>query len=191
MSESIPSWSGPSANNPLVNPRPIPAADGNHNQGNHGCVLRATSFQSVSQLMSSILNWITLIEPRPREGVITLRLERRIALDINFEKLPRRLLSAYSGIKIPSTRSVQNHADTTGGTLLQFCVHVYGATTKRRYNTVCTRCEKRVGKQKEILSLVDFHASCETVRLENGKVRVQFSLCCSPKCHDLGDIECL
>ena len=48
MSEFNPSLPGPSVNNPLVNPRPIPAANGNHNEGNNECVLRAATIQSVS-----------------------------------------------------------------------------------------------------------------------------------------------
>ena len=140
-----------------------------------------------------MLNWITLIEPRPREGenIVSLRLGRRIALDVDFQKGPIPPLPACSGIKIPTTKSVENYADTTGETLLKLCIHVYGATTQRRYETVCTSCEKRVGKQNGIPSLVDSHSSRETVRLKNGKVRVQFGLCCSPKCHKLGDTEYL
>ena len=101
------------------------------------------------------------------------------------------LVAVHTGIKIPSTGSVKNYADTTSNNLLDFRIRLYGATTKRRYETVCTSCEKREGKKKGTPSLVDFHAEGEVIELKDGKIRVQFSFCCYPKCHNLGDTEYL
>jgi len=134
-------------------------------------------------------DWITLIKPLPREGenIILLRRDTLIAFDINLEKLPMPLFAVHTGIKIPSTGSVKNYADTTGATLLDFRIRLYGATTKRHYETVCESCEKREGKKKGTPSLVDFHAEREVIELKDGKIRVQFRFCCYPKCHNLGD----
>ena len=78
-------------------------------------------------------NRITLLGPRPREGenIVSLRLGRRIALDIDFQKGPIPLLPAYNGINIPTTRSMKDVADITDETLSKLCIHVYDATTLR------------------------------------------------------------
>ena len=134
-------------------------------------------------------DWISYIKPQPQpEGnVIQLLRETRIALDIIIEHLPWQPPVACSGIKIPSTGSVRNYADATGQTLLEFCIRVNGATTKQRYETVCTNCEKREGKKKGTPSLVDFHAQQDIIKLKEGRAHVEFSFCCYPKCRQAGD----
>jgi hypothetical protein len=98
-------------------------------------------------------DWIALVKPSPPAGenVITLRRETHVALDIILERLPRQPPGGCSGIKIPATASVRNYADATGKTLLEFRIHVYGATSKKRYETVCANCEKREGKRRREL----------------------------------------
>lgn len=138
-------------------------------------------------------DWITLIKPRPlaRQHVITLRRSTHVALDIALNRLPRQLPAGCSGVKIPATVSVKNYANTTGKILLAFSIRVYGATTGRRYETVCLSCEKREGKRKGPPSLIDFYAEREVLEPKDGKVRVEFCFCCYPKDHQLGDDEYL
>jgi len=133
--------------------------------------------------------WVVLIKPLPQAGakVITFRRETHVTLDIIFEHLPRQLPVGCSGIKIPATGGVKNFANTTSGTLLELCIRVYGATTKRSYDAVCESCEKREGKKKGLPTLVDFKAENEIIELKDGKIRIEFIFCCYPKDHQLGD----
>ena len=134
-------------------------------------------------------DWISYIKPQPQPGgnVIKLYRETHIALDIIIEHLPWQPPVACSGIKIPPTGSVRNNADATGKTLLEFGIRLYGATTKQRYETVCTSCEKREAKKRGGPSLVDFHAQHDIIELKDGRVHVEFSLCCYSKHHQAGD----
>ena len=134
-------------------------------------------------------DWITLIKPlsEMRENVITIRREVHVALEITLARLPILPPAECSGIKIPATGSVKNFADTTGKTLLELSIHLYGTTTNRRYEEVCAKCRQREGKKAGIPSLVDFHAERDIIELKDGKVRVEFSFCCYPKCHAAGD----
>ena len=130
-------------------------------------------------------DWIALVKPSPPVGknVVTVRRDTHVALDINFERLPRQPPGGCDGIKIPATASVRNIADTTGKTLLEFRIHVSGATSKRRYETVCTSCEKREGNKNATPSFIDFYAIRNIIEQKDGKVRVEFAFCCYPKCH--------
>jgi hypothetical protein len=143
--------------------------------------------------MPSMPEWITLKKPRPPPGerTITLRRETHVTLDIAFERLPRRPPVGCSGIKIPATSSVKNYADETGQTLLEFGIRLYGATTGRRYSTICPSCKKREGKKNGTPGLIDFYAEREILELKDGKVRVEFSFCCYPKDHRMGDSDYL
>jgi len=114
-----------------------------------------------------------------------------VTLDMNFEQISMRLSEVSSGIKIPATGSVKNYADTTGKSLLEFRINLYGATTKRRYDNVCANCEKREGKKKGIPSLIDFKTESDVVTPKDGKIRLDFVFCCYPKDHGLGDDEYL
>ena len=138
-------------------------------------------------------NWIALIKPLPQAGkhVIPIRRESHVALDITLGRLPRQQPTGYNGIKIPLTRSVKNSVDTTGKALLELRAHVYGATTKKVYETVCENCGGREGKPQGASSLIDFHAQHDVIAPKDGKVRVDFSVCCYPMCHKLGDTEYL
>ena len=100
-------------------------------------------------------------------------------------------LERYNGIKIPATASVKNFADTTGKALLEFRIRLYGATTKKLYEFVCENCRKREGKTRGTPSLIDFKAEHNMIEAKDGKIRVEFSFCCYPKCHKLGDTEYL
>jgi hypothetical protein len=102
-----------------------------------------------------------------------------------------RLSEVSSGIKIPATGSVKNYADTAGKVLLEFRINLYGATTKRRYNSVCTHCKKREGSKKGILSVIDFKTETDMIAPKDGKIRIDFVFCCYPKDHRLGDVEYL
>ena len=137
--------------------------------------------------------WITLLKPLPPlgESVITLRREKHVALAINFEQLPIPPAPGCNGIKIPATGSVRNYADMTGKILLEFRIRLYGATTGRYYDTVCARCERRQGKKKGVPGLIDFHAEREIIEPKGGKIPVEFTFCCYPKDHQLGDTEYL
>jgi len=137
--------------------------------------------------------WIVLTRPlpQPEDRVITLRRETHVTLDINFEQISMRLSEVSSGIKIPATGSVKNYADTTGKSLLEFRINLYGATTKRRYDNVCANCEKREGKKKGIPSLIDFKTKTDMITPKDGKIRLVFVFCCYPKDHRLGDDEYL
>ena len=133
--------------------------------------------------------WINLIKPLPRarERIIKLRRETRVAFDIVFEHLPRQPPTGCSGIKIPPTGCVKNYADTTGKSLLEFYIHVYGATTNQRYEAVCKSCEKREGKKNGHPSMIDFKAETDMIEIKDGKLRIEFVFCCYPKDHQLGD----
>jgi hypothetical protein len=149
--------------------------------------------KSLNQWSSSLPHWIVLIKPLPWLGgnVIKLRRESHVALDIIPDYLPGPLPAGFCGIKIPATSSVLNSSETTNKTLLEFRIHLYGATTKRRYENVCLNCEKREGKKKGIPSLIDFHAERDIIEPKGGKIRIEFTFCCYPKDHRLGDTEYL
>jgi hypothetical protein len=76
---------------------------------------------------------------------------------------------------------VKNYAVTTGKTLLEFRIHLYGASTKRRYEAVCASCEKRDGKKKGTPSLIDFKTESDFIEWKDGKVHVEFVFCCFAK----------
>jgi hypothetical protein len=180
-----------SMDTPLVNPGllvPAPTPIGlklGQDKGNFGCVLPSTSVQSSSQWRSRMPDWIALIKPSPPvgENVIKLRRETRVALEIILDRLPRQPPGGCSGIKIPATASVRNYANSIGKPLLEFRIHVYGATSKRRYDTVCASCEKRERKNMGTPSFIDFCAVSDIIEHKDGRVRVEFVLCCYPKCH--------
>ena len=138
-------------------------------------------------------DWVALIKPLPHasESVITLRQETHVTLDINFDQIPMRPFTSYSGIKIPATDPVKNSVDPTGRTLLELRIHLYGATTKRRYESVCASCKKRHEKKKGIPSLIDFKAEGDVLTPKEGKIRIEFVFCCFPKDHQEGDSEYL
>ena len=134
-------------------------------------------------------DWVTLVKPlsETRANMITFRRETHVVLDITFKRLPMQPPAGCSGIKIPATGSVKDFADTTGKTLLEFHIHLYGTTTNRRYEDICANCKRREGKKRGTPSLIDFHAERDIIELKNGKVRLEFSFCCYPKCHQAGD----
>jgi hypothetical protein len=138
-------------------------------------------------------NWIALLRPLPRDGenVIILRRETHVVLDISLDQIPTPSPLVCSGVKLPSTASVKNFGDATGETLLLLHIHVYGATTKRRYETPCENCARRDGRRKGTPAMVDFHAEYNIIDRKDGKIRVDFNFCCYPKCHKLGDKEFL
>jgi hypothetical protein len=138
-------------------------------------------------------NWISLIKPLPRAGqnTITLRRDYYFALEIIPARLPMGSLEGCNGVKVPATDSVKNYADTTGKTFLEFCIRLYGATTKELYEVVCENCKKRMGKRKGTPSLIDFKAEYDMIEPKDGKIRIEFRFCCYPKCHKRGDTEYL
>ena len=156
------------------------------------CVaLVSTPFKRCS--MSSLPQWIGLIKPLPWSGgnIIKLRRESHVALDIIPDHLPGPLPVGFGGIKIPATSSVVNPSETANKILLELHIHLYGATTKRRYEKMCPSCEKREAKKKGFPSLIDFHAARDIIEPKGGKIRVEFTFCCYPKDHRLGDTEYL
>ena len=134
--------------------------------------------------------WVALIKPLPvqvGENVIGLRRESHFALELILAHLPMRPLERCNRIKILATASVKNLADTTGKTLLEFRIRVYSVTTKKLYEFVCENCQRRVGKRRGLPSLIDFKAEFDMIEPKDQKIRVEFSFCCCPKCHRLGD----
>lgn len=169
---------------------PAPTPNGlDLGQGNIECVLHSNFMQSFSQDRYSVPEWITFVKPIPPAGenVVTFRRDVHLALDIILERLPRTVPAGYTGIKVPATASVRNSADTTGKTLLEFRIRLYGATTKQRYDVVCASCQKREGKRRGIPGLIDFKTESDMIEPKNGKIRVEFVFCCYPKDHRLGD----
>ena len=138
-------------------------------------------------------DWITLIKPLPQanENVIMLIQETLVTLDINFDQILMKSSIKYSGIKIPATASVRNDTNPTGRTLLEFRVHLYGATTQRLYESMCASCEEKYGKRKGIPSLIDFKAEGNVISPKDGKIRIEFVFCCHPEDHQGGDREYL
>ena len=136
-----------------------------------------------------MVEWVTLVKPRPheKETVIALRRETHVALDLTIGRLAWKSPEVLSGIKIPATGSVKNYADTAGKNLLALRIRLYGATTKRLYEKVCANCQKREGMKKGVPSLVDFYAEQDIIEPKGGKIRLEFSFCCYPKCHQSGD----
>jgi hypothetical protein len=143
--------------------------------------------------MSSLPEWIDLIKPLPQPGgnVINLRRESHVALDILLDLLPRPLPAGFSGIKIPATSSVTNLSETANKVLPEFRINLYGATTKQLYEKPCLNCEKREGKKKGTPNLIDFHAERDIIEPKGCKIRIEFTFCCYPKDHRLGDTEYL
>ena len=125
------------------------------------------------------------------DSIIRLRRETHVALAINLEQLPIQATPGCDGIKVPPTNSVKNYADPTPKNLLEFRIRLYGATTKQYYDTICARCERRQGKKKGVPGLIDFHAEGEIIEPKGGKIPVEFTFCCYPKDHQLGDTEYL
>jgi hypothetical protein len=190
------------ASAPIVNtgrPLPAPVHSGDEelnpgeDNGNVQFVLHSTSVQHLSQQPSSMPGWIALTKPslQVEKHVITLRRETHVTLDIDLEQISRQPSAVCNGIKIPATGSVKNYADTSGKSLLEFRINLYGATTKRRYENICANCEKREGKKKGNPSPIDFKAESEMIAPKDGKIRVEFVFCCYPKHHLLGDSEYL
>src|SRR5258706_5984707 len=138
-------------------------------------------------------SWVVLIKTLPLAGgnVINLRRDSNFALEIILAHLPMGSLEECNGIKVPATASVKNFADTTGKTCLEFRIRLYGATTKELYELVCKNCQERMGKRRGTPSLIDFKAEYDMIEPKNGKIRVEFSFCCYPKCHRQGDTEYL
>ena len=130
-------------------------------------------------------DWLALVKPSPMAGesIITLRRETRVSLDIILDRLPRQPPGGCSGIKIPATNSVKNVAQASGKPPLELRIRISGVTNNRRYETVCASCEKREGKRRGTPSLVDFLAAQDIIEQKDGKARVEFVLCCYPKCH--------
>ena len=123
--------------------------------------------------------------------MIKLRREAHIALEISLKRLPGKPTAPYNGVKIPATAAVKNYGDTTGKSLLELRIDVYGATTKQSYQTVCTSCEKREGKKIGPPSLINFKAESDIIVPKDGKIRVEFVFGCYPKDHRLGDTDYL
>ena len=138
-------------------------------------------------------DWVAIIKPLPQanESVITLRRETHVTLDINFDQIARQPFAVYSGIKILATDSVKNPLNTTGRTLLALRIHLYGATTKQRYESVCSSCKQIHEKKKGIPSLIDFKTESDVITPKDGKIRIDFVFCCYPKDHQQGDGEYL
>ena len=134
-------------------------------------------------------DWITLIKPLPQanENVIILRPETHVTLDISFDQILMKSSIKYSGIKIPATDSVGNDINPTGRTLLEFRIHLYGATTQRHYESVCASCKKRYEKKKGVPSLIDFKTEGNVISPKDGKLRIEFVFCCYTKDHQEGD----
>ena len=99
------------------------------------------------------------------------------------------LPSRYHAIKIPATSSVKRHTDTTGKTLLEFWIDLYGASTKRRDQVLCPGCEKREGKRKGTPRVIDYKTESDGIEPKEGKLRVDFVLCCYPEDHQQGDTD--
>ena len=173
------------ASSGLPSPAPIPNGLSLGQGGNVQCVTLSTSVQSFSQHRFSMPPWITLMKPSPPAGenVVTVRRDTHVALDIIFERLPRQPPGGCSGIKIPATSSVRNLASMIGKTLLELRIHVSGATSKRRYETVCISCKKREGNKNATPSFIDFYATHDIIEQKDGKVWVEFGFCCYLKCH--------
>ena len=87
-----------------------------------------------------------------------MRRETYVILGITLERLPRERHGECSGIKVSPTPSVRNIVDTTGKAFLELRIHVSGATSKRRYETVCTSCEKREVWKMGTAHFIDFAA---------------------------------
>jgi len=121
-------------------------------------------------------DWITVIKPLPQAGenIITRR-DSHLALDVILKHLPRGSPAKCDGIKVPATASVKNCADTTSKTLLELRIHVYGATTKKLYESACASCQKREGKRRGIPGLIDFKTDSDMIEPKDGKIRVDFS----------------
>ena len=182
------------ANSGLLGSTPTPNEPSlGQDEGTVRCVLPFTSVWPFSQWRSSMPKWITFIKPRPQDGgkVITLRRDNHLALDIILEHLPRRPSAGCNGVKVPATGSVRNFANTTGKTLLEFRIRLYGATTQRLYELACASCQKREGKRRGTPGLIDFKTANDMIEPKDGKIRVEFVFCCYPKDHGLGDTEYL
>jgi hypothetical protein len=138
-------------------------------------------------------DWIRFIQPLPPAGksVATFHPDNHLALDIILEHLPRKPPAGCNGIKVPTTTSVRNPADTTGKTLLDFRIHLYGATTQRFYESACASCQRQEEKWKETPDLIDYKTESDMIESRDGKIRVEFIICCYPKDHRLGDTEYL
>ena len=138
-----------------------------------------------TEVVTSLPGWLSRVQPRNEGQIITVRRECKVILDINMRGLPdppSQQPVTWRGLVVPSTAGVRTDNYRGEQDVLHLSVRVFGADTRREYNSVCKACNKREGKKKGTPSLVDFHAVSDVIKAsEDGLVRVKFQFSCYPK----------
>ena len=88
----------------------------------------------------------------------------------------------WKSLVIPFTANVRTEDYRGEGDVVHLSVRVFGADTRNEYKSVCHACSKWEGKEKGMLSLVDFHAASNVIKAsDDGLVQVKFKFSCYPK----------
>jgi len=125
---------------------------------------------------------IRLLKPEPIQRIVNIsRIENNVYLAID---LPSQ--SPWNAIQVPSTKSViTDDSPSIGENVkpLLLVVIVRGATRKQQFDSICDRCEKRVGQRMGSPSLIDFHSRSNIIRPKGETVHVHFTFCCYSQHH--------
>ena len=123
------------------------------------------------------------------EKTIELRRERQIKLEIIVSVEPLGIGPPEYCIRVPHTRSVKNSGFRGGRTVLDLKLEVLGATTGRALMTTCRTCSIRESSPSSSVSMVDFVAKEDLIKVENGQAFVAFRFLCLPVHHGITDKE--
>ena len=125
------------------------------------------------------------VRPQPEDQVITIRRECQAVHDTKFKEiltLSGHRPGTQKSLVILWTANVKKGRLLWWDDVLQLFVLVFVADTKSEYRSVCNKCNKREGKKKGELSLIDFHAAGNvTISSGDGPVQVTFGFSCYRK----------
>ena len=134
-----------------------------------------------TEVITSLPGWLSRVIPQPKRQIITVRRESSVTLDINMRGLPYLpgQLVTWRGLVVPSTPGVKTEVYRGEQDVLHLSVRVFGADTRREYNSPCEACVRWVGWTPR---LIDFRAISDVIKAsEDGLVRVRFHFSCYPE----------
>ena len=138
-----------------------------------------------TEVFTSLPPWLSLVLPQPEDQVVWVQRECQVILDIKLKEAFA-LLGQHSvtwkNFVIPSTANVNTKDYCSEGDAVRLSVRVFGADTGSEYKSVCKACSRREGKKQGELSLVDFYAASNVIKVrDDGLVQVKFKFSCYPK----------
>ena len=137
------------------------------------------------EIFTSLPGWLSLVQPQPKDQVVTVRRECHLTLEINLRglyDLHGHPVKIWKGLVIPSTAGARTEDYGGEEDVLHLSLRVFGAVTGSKCNSVCTDCNKREGKKRGTPSLVDFQTASDVIKAsKDGLARVKFKFSCYPK----------